>query len=252
MIKRPAQVDLITSSATVVGRVSGAETKMHAIYKRYPMMWPYVGANYERGGPLSLLLVGESHYLPASSTQHHAAEGWYLKDASTLNPKERSWISTAEIINGSSAEGFRNRAHSIYRKSFLEINRSGPNYPDYRRVGDVVVFYNYFLRPARQGSSLQVCEEDERVAEEVFRSVFGEYRPAAVVFLSKLAFRSWQVRSAHSISVPIASTPHPGCAHWNRVSSKYGGRRGREVLGEFIKRVWCPAEPIAAPGLGRM
>src|SRR5207249_1895717 len=142
--------------------------------------------------------------------------------------------------------------HSIYRKSFFEINRSGPNHPDYRRVGDSLVFYNYFLRPARQGSSLQVCEEDKRIAEEVFRSVFDEYRPGAVVFLSKLAFRSWEARSARPISVPVASTPHPGCLHWNRVSSSYGGRRGREVLGEFIKRVWGPAERVAAPDPARV
>jgi len=215
---------------------------MHAIYGRYPMMRPCVGANYLRGSPRSLLLVGESHYLPQSSTQHQTAEGWYRSDVSTLSPDERGWINIAEIINGSRANGFRNKAHSIFRKSFLEINQNGPNYPDYCSVGDIVVFYNYYLRPARKGVSLQYERRDEQVAEEVFRLVFDEYRPGAVVFLSKLAFNSWRVSSAHPISVPVVATPHPGCAHWNRVSASYGGKRGRDILGEFIRSVWHPAQ----------
>jgi hypothetical protein len=218
---------------------------MHAIYERYPMMRPYVGASYVRSGTQTLLLVGESHYLPKDSTQHQSVESWYSSDASTLSEEERGWINTAEIIKGASAEGFRNKAHSIYRKSFQEINRSGPYYPDYRCVGDIVVFYNYYLRPARYGSSLQVGERDKQVASEVFKAVFEEYRPSAVVFLSKLAYRSWQTCTARSISVPVVATPHPGCAHWNRAIKSSGGKRGREVLGVFISSVWHQAETCA-------
>lgn len=220
---------------------------MHAIYERYPMMRPHVGANYRPGGPQSLLLVGESHYLPPGATQHQSAEIWYSGDASTLNPQEQGWINTAEIITGSSAEGFRNRAHSIYRLSFQEINRSGPGYPDYRGVGDIVVYYNYFLRPAQTGVSLRADGTDRRIAEEVFRAVCDEYRPGAVAFLSRLAFRSWHATATRPLTVPIVAVPHSGCAHWNRRNPSYGGKSGREVLGDFVSGVWHPGKPSVAP-----
>lgn len=214
---------------------------MHAIFDQYPMMLPYLGKNYEVGGPRSLLLIGESHYLPKDSAGlYQKAEDWYRSDSSHLNPEEVSWVNTRNIIKCSRAEGFRNRAHSIYRKSFFEINQSGPKFPDYLHVADIVVFYNYFIRPAKKGISLTVTDQDEQVAEEVFRLVFDKYRPGAVVFLSKLAFQSWKPRFGHLISVPVASIPHPGCAHWNRVNRAYGAKSGREVLGEFIRNVWAP------------
>lgn len=216
---------------------------MHEIYERYPMMKPFVGKRYVPGDPGSLLLIGESHYFPPDSTQHQSAESWYRGNESTLiRMEERSWINTSEIIEGSRAQNFSNKSHSIYRKSFLEINKNGPNYQDYCSVADIVVFYNYFLRPGLTGASLQVVEEDRQIANEVFELVFAEYRPSAIVFLSKLAFRSWMTGPARSISVPFAATPHPGCLHWNRVSASYGGKCGREVLGEFIRSIWHPTD----------
>src|SRR5438552_408685 len=99
---------------------------------RYPMMRPHVGANYQVGGEKSLLLIGESHYLPEKSTQHLTAEGWYLGDHTTLCCEELEWISTSDIIRDSRAAGFRDKAHSIYRKAYWEINHHGPKYADYK------------------------------------------------------------------------------------------------------------------------
>jgi len=198
------------------------------------MMAPYVGARYEIAGEQSILLIGESHYLPLYSTQHQTPAGWYCGDSSTLNSEEQLWINPSMIILDSSADGFRNKAHSIYRKSFLEINQHGPKYSDYRRVGESVVFYNYFLRPAGTGQSLRVTAEDGQIAAEVFKSVLEKYCPSAVVFLSRMAYH-WHARSNYHVSAPVAATPHPGCSHWNRITAKYGNKRGRDILGDLVK-----------------
>jgi hypothetical protein len=203
---------------------------------RYFMMRPYVGVNYRVGGEKSLLLIGESHYLPQKSTQHLTAEGWYAGDQTTLDAQEVEWISTSEIIQGSRAEGFKNKAHSIYRKAFWEINLHGPKYMDYRAVADDVVFYNYFHRPAIEGMSLDPCPQDIDRANTFFCQMISRYRPALVVFLSRLARR--HCTAANCNDVRVVDTPHPGCRHWNRVAKKYGNKRGREILSEAIKKLW--------------
>lgn len=68
---------------------------MHWIYERYPMLTPHVGCNYIPGGERSILLIGESHYLPRYSNQHETAARWYSSDSSTLNDEERFWINTS-------------------------------------------------------------------------------------------------------------------------------------------------------------
>ena len=223
---------------------------MHAFYTQYPIMRPYVGVNYEPGGARSLLLIGESHFFPEKSNLHLCAEDWYRGDVRALSEGEQGWINTAIIIKEAIAEGFRNKAHTIYRNAFVEINRNGPKYPDYRTVGDIIVFYNYFLRPGVFKTSLKVVEEDEIIAEAVFRSVLDEFRPRGIVFLSKLAYRSWQRHATQAIETPLVATPHPGCAHWNRVSKSDGGKRGREILGEFVQNLWRGATSSCASDAG--
>jgi hypothetical protein len=125
-------------------------------YKQYPMMRPYVGNNFQDATTPSLLLIGESHYLPKGSSQHLNAETWYASSSDTLSEKEIFWINTAAILEDSRAEGFSNRAHSIWRNSLWEINEHGPRYSDYKRVADDIAFYNFFLRPGLENHSLAV------------------------------------------------------------------------------------------------
>lgn len=209
---------------------------MKNVLDRYPMMKPYVGDKYITGGPKSLLLIGESHYLPEGSTQHLTPESWYSSDSTTLDPTERGWISTSQIIIGSKAANFKNRAHSIYKRAFVEINTNGPKYPDYKDVADEIVYYNYFQRPALYRKSLVVSPKDADIAEQRFHEVVAQYKPAAIVFLSKLAFR-W-CKGQRELGIPVVATPHPGCAHWNRLCKQYEGKRGRDLLGDLVRRLW--------------
>lgn len=201
---------------------------------------PHIGVNYLPGGPRSLLLIGESHYLPAGSSQHLTPESWYRGKETTLNDIEKLWISTSKIIAISRAEGFKNKAHSIYRNAFWEINKNGPRYDDYKGVADDVVYYNYFRRPALQGKSLAVHKEDIDAANDFFLAARTYYRPAMIVFLSVHAHK--HSAKCDAIEVPLIVTPHPGCAHWNRVSRRRGNKRGRDLLGEAVATLWSKTQ----------
>ena len=150
----------------------------------------------------------------------------------------RYYINTAQIIEESRPEGFRNKAHSIWRNSFAAINQHGPRYLDLRRVADDIAFYNFFPRPARHGDSLAVETLDIEIANAVFQHNCRTLKPTAVVFLSSLARRNCKEPAA--VGVPIASCPHPGCVWWNRPSKKYGNLSGKQVLEKFVDELHWP------------
>lgn len=210
-------------------------------FTKYPMMRPYVGKNFHDAGTPSLLLIGESHYLPESSSQHATAENWYASSSDTLSADEKEWIDTAALMNDSRANGFSNTAHSIWRNSLWEINQHGPRYSDYKRVADDIAFYNFFMRPGLEGDSLLVSQRDIEVANETFRQNYETLKPTAVIFLSSLAHNHFH--PSEPLSVPVIATPHPGCKWWNKVAQKYGNKRGRDILADFIKTTNWPQSP---------
>jgi hypothetical protein len=203
-------------------------------YEQYPMMRPYIGKHYYDKDTPSLLLIGESHYIPEGSKHDTTAEAWYAGDSVTIHDDDLLYyISTSKLIEDSRSAGFSNKAHSIWRNSLSEINQFGPNYSDYTCVADDVAFYNFFLRPAFTGDSLEVKPPDVEFANEAFVVHCEKLKPTAVIFLSILARN--HLRPLPSMSIPIIATPHPGCKWWNTKTSKYGNRRGRDILADYIK-----------------
>jgi hypothetical protein len=208
-------------------------------YKQYPMMRPYVGNNFHDADTPSLLLIGESHYLPIGSSQQGSAEAWYASSSDTLSSEEIKWINTAALLEEARAEDFSNKAwRAIWRNPFWEINEYGPRYPDYKRVADNIAFYNFFLRPGLEGQSLEVSTQDVEFANEAFRVHHQALKPTAIVFLSSLAHDNFH--PSEPVSVPVIATPHPGSEWWNRVAQKYGNKRGRDILADFIKTTNWP------------
>lgn len=206
------------------------------VLDRYPMIVPYIGRYFCSPDHPSLLLVGESHYLPEGSTQHNTPEAWYTGDATTLNKIEAAWISTAKIIEDSRKERFRNRGHSIWKNSLAVINDAGPRYQDSTQACDHVAFLNFFLRPAREGLSLRVADEDSRLANLRLQEFLARYQPDGLVFVSVLARSKWE--KSKDFSIPTVTTPHPCSSWWNRTVKKYGNRKGREILSDFTESIW--------------
>lgn len=201
-------------------------------YERYPMMQPYVGSAFGTCDDPALLLIGESHYLPGESIQHLTCASWYQGTSETLSAHEIEWISTDAILRDSRAAGFSNKAHSIWSNSLRVINENGPRHADYKQAADEIAFYNFFLRPGLEGESLEVYPEDVQLANDTFRVQIEALRPSAVVFLSSLAFAHFQAPA--EVSIPVIRTPHPGCKWWNTMAPKYGYKKGREILADFV------------------
>jgi hypothetical protein len=201
-------------------------------YGRYPMMRPHVGRHFSDGDKPSILLVGESHYLPNGSTRHTDPATWYSGSSADLSNVEVEWISTARIIELASKEKFKNKAHSIWKNSFGTINANGPRYSDFTRVADDVAFYNFFLRPALQGQSLRVSPEDAQFANAAFARWCEELKPTSIVFLSMLAYRCLSSTGVPPSSVAVV--PHPASQWWNRSAKKYGGKTGRQLLAGIV------------------
>jgi len=200
-------------------------------------MRPYVGNNFHDARTPSILLIGESHYLPKGSSQHLNADTWYEGNRDTLSADEVDYISTASLINEGCKEGFSNKAFAIWRSSFREINEYGPRYSDYTRVADDIAFYNFFLRPSLEGESLKVALQDHEIANDAFRLHYRVLKPTAIILLSSLAREHLDPPEP---PVPVVAAPHPASQWWNRVSHRYGNKKGREVLADFIKTINWP------------
>lgn len=214
-------------------------------YQCYPMMEPFVGERFMDRRRPSVLLVGESHYLPKKSALHLQPEPWYGGTGDALSPDERQWVHTRDILTDACRNRFPRKGHSIWRESLRTLNAHGPRHKDFVSAAQDIAFYNFFLRPAREGKSLDVTSQDERMANRAFEHWRQRLAPTVVVFLSALAYRSLHNRAP---GTPIQAVPHPASHWWNRRSSKYGGKTGRERFGEHIAALpWPTVESAAGP-----
>jgi hypothetical protein len=207
-------------------------------YRQYPMMEPYVGNNFHGDGIPALLVIGESHYLEEGVTVHLDPDAWYSGSSADMSPEQLEWIDNSTILKKSRAGNFSSHTH--FRNAFRVINDSGPRYADFTCVADDVAYYNFFLRPALEGISLDVCAQDVAIANEAFIAHFAKLQPTAVIFLSMKAFRELN----HSIpeAIDVVATPHPSCAWWNKIAPSYGNRRGQDILADFITKIWPGSE----------
>jgi len=208
-------------------------------YRQYPMMKPYVGKNFHGDGIPSLLIVGESHYLEDGVTVHHEPEKWYSGSSADMTSEQLEWIDNPAILNSSRANNFS--LHTHFRNTFRVINDCGPRYIDFTRVADDIAYYNFFLRPAAQGTSLEVCSRDIDIANEAFALHFAELMPTAVIFISMKAFE--HLRQQPPEGIPLIATPHPSRPWWNKSAAAYGGKRGQDILADFISTTaWAVSE----------
>lgn len=175
-------------------------------------MQPWVGLHYCHALHKRLLVVGESHYLPAGSTIHHDSEVWYASRQRDLNEKEQQWASTTGNITGRWG-----RAHTIYREIARVLNALiNDLIPNEESVFDHVAYANYFLRPApMEGESMAgyVDRRDEDVAAEVLTWFIRTHRPELIAVASKTAGR-YAERILASAKLPYLITYYAGSPFW--------------------------------------
>lgn len=201
-------------------------------YQRFPSMKPWEGSRYRcASSHKRLLVIGESHFLPESSSIHKSID-WYKADEGQLTDIERVWISTRKIIARSKTEGFKVSSHSIYKNIAIEVNQILSGRDDLDAIEDIA-FYNYLQRPAITGDSLHVDPRDREVAIKVFDWVVGTLQPEIIIFTSDLAGQCCGER-LRALGVSHGIVPHPTCAHWNMRAKKYGGLKGRELFCKIL------------------
>lgn len=226
--------------------IGGDENPDDCIYPRFKQMLPWIGRDYDSGKYKKLLLIGESHYLPEDADERLLdPHNWYNEDHSDYyiegNDEEQN-TNTRTIINPGK---WSSRAHHIYRgphKVIADVikgrtpERGDDNF--FRHVA----YYNFFLRPARQGQSfrkLNHTDQDWRISHDTFREFVGILKPDAVYFLSKYAWDKCNelVDDLAQFDFVADFSPHPCCAHWNMARYEYNGEKftGKDKFAAFLK-----------------
>ena len=62
-------------------------------YQKHPYMKPFIGERFDSELHKKLLIVGESHYLPATSTVHLNIDDWYAGNCD-VSDEEKEWCNT--------------------------------------------------------------------------------------------------------------------------------------------------------------
>ena len=203
-------------------------------YIRYPCMKPRIGSCYHSGTQRRLLVIGESHYLPPESRCQLDDDSWYSSSEDDLSEKERGWISTEQIINQSKLDGFKTKAHGIYRNVAKELNASGLQLDRWEDAIEYCAFMNLFQRPAQiSGGSIEPTQKDLDVSRGVLEWVLDDVVPELVVAVSSKA-GFYAAPTLKQKGLPFAVTPHPTCRWWNRRAAGYGGLKGCEIIPKFL------------------
>lgn len=127
---------------------------------RFPEMKPF---DYERAKEkgCALLVIGESHYLPAGSTIHLNTE-WYSMNDTKLNGDEKEYINTSKLIKDDISNKHFQKEHSIWGNGYQQINKFGPKHLSFIDSFKYTIFYNFYLRPANRGNSINKRAENTR------------------------------------------------------------------------------------------
>lgn len=191
-------------------------------YQRFPCMKPYIGRLYGNGGGKKILLIGESHYLPASSTISADAKKWYSLDYRDLSDKEIGWINTREILSGNWAPD----GHQIFRELNLRMSQFFNNQG--ARAMTNVAFMNAFQRPSpnTKDSIKYTCKSiDIEVASRTIKEVIKIIKPEVVLFVSKFSWDRLHALIAfkeYGITSDFVCHPGTGGRYWHKSTYKHG------------------------------
>ncbi|MEP4532680.1 MAG: hypothetical protein ABJ004_06315 [Cyclobacteriaceae bacterium] len=213
-------------------------------YKKYPLMIPHVGVRYH-SAKTRVLVLGESHYLPANSPAI-TPDDWYNGSEESLTKAEKEYIHTQGVISNH----IQDKNWKGYNL-FQNLGASFKKFEPYAQGNpfEQLAFYNYFLRPASHRISISQTKMDGQMAYDQFHQNIKILEPDLVIFSSVRASGSFQYnkkkRGDSDPSVKVDFVPHAGMAWWNRKTKRYefeGDKKahtGREkfelILGKYLK-----------------
>lgn len=208
-------------------------------YTRFPQMLPWVGVDYGKGTFKKIILIGESHYLPKNVNEKmFDPKEWYFdtehKDWYIDGEDEEQMTNTRQFLSGPlKPHRMYNNPHHVLREVIMEKcpNLICDNLYRY------VVYYNYFLRPARNKGSIQkiITEWDLNIASDTLIKMAEILKPDFVFFLSKFAWKSFMDKITNeSLPFIIGFSDHPS-RRWNTVNYYNGtNMTSRESFKQFL------------------
>jgi hypothetical protein len=212
-------------------------------YQQYPEMLPMVGSHYKTMVK-KVVFIGESHYLPNRSKIHLSPDTWYNGSSADLDQIEKEWINTRGFSYIGNYQKNYPGPLTIYRNIEKAILESGFSPPLSDNLFRYTGFFNYFLRPAKEGVSLERENSDKEKAYENFKSLQQMIGFEYVVFTSRLAyfdFKWYYDRDDTFANLHFIGVPHPSSTWWNRKSAQYQDEEGNQLTGKesvlfFIKK----------------
>jgi len=189
------------------------------VYKKHPSLLPYIGRHYN---DTRILLLGESHYLDSEEDEStKKMENWYGTQTENYNFKWPVNLDTRSVVNNY-LNCRRSKAHSMFRKPAEALIKAW----DLNDVNDSeaftsFAFMNYFQRPeANAGKSINLNEEDKKVACDTLNDVIKIIEPKLILFLSKKAYDSYIELAGDIEDKNIDYVYHPTSKFWNKDNGK--------------------------------
>ena len=213
-------------------------------YINHPQMIPFIGKYW--GKYPKLLIIAESHYLNDEDKDKEKKKlkieqnkqdikNWYKIKNTDLSKEQIYWTFTSNILNKVTNREYDSKGHSIFKNVEKAITDSGFNPEDTSNMFCYVSYMNFFQRPAEKtGESIKVTKEDCKIANDTLQNVIKIIEPDYIVFLSSKAWN--HVDKSIFGDRKIGFSCHPACAHWNKVSKKYGNRTGKDAFIHFIQK----------------
>ncbi len=205
-------------------------------YQKHPYMKPFIGERFDSELHKKLLIVGESHYLQATSTVHLNIDDWYAGNCD-VSDEEKEWCNTRNSRKYGYGKIFQQLIEGDLREHF------GADFND-------VASFNYFLRPSNKGKTFKkICNiKDRSASAENFYKVVEILKPDLIVFASKFVFDciAWKndypnvyhekfEEYAKRKNIEIVMTCHPSNGWWHRF---YGEKTSSQIFVDFLRKYW--------------
>ena len=189
------------------------------IFSKYNNLIPYLGKNYSQ---YKILIIGESHFLEENVIDQ-VKDDFY---EGNLNNYEHYIKENINILNNK-YECTRKKLHPIHKNILSALKKNNLDYNN-------IAYYNFFLKPAKFRTTLNLTEKDIEVANDVIKKIINILTPRIIIFVSKKAYLNYHNRESKSFYVQ-----HPTCHWWYKKSTNqklYGKEKFVDIISKNIEK----------------
>lgn len=183
-------------------------------FDNYPNFLPFIGKNFPKSEK-KVLIIAESHYFPNEDFYNEIEVNDFYKK--NIFFKDSYFMFTRFELT-------RNKKHRIHKNIGKHINYSE------------IAYYNFFLRPAFNKSSINVKPIDKEFANIAFKIIVETICPKKIIFVSRKSFDSLNIEHKNAYKDKIFHCVHPNSIWWNKPMKKYNGLKGKEIFKSILEK----------------